>query len=466
MTLKHKKIEKTMLCPGPLNYDDYHRFIGEKYNTSDIILGLVDKESKNLYSNHQWNINKIKEKKIYLDCLDGFSMSHTKQYWGEVLEFYKEIYFNAEAFLIFDRTFTKILGSNSEYLPQLLLRSAYCVNILKEHSIEKLIIMPYPHNAYFWLLYKAAKFLNIETFVVDASWSGGVRIFNESLVKTLKNDSTKITHDVSRIIHDAIQLTSSKVNLKDQKNYSLSTKFKKLKKYIRAKGIIKYSLSAILSFQRKRGYQKKFSELSSKHKFYDNSDEKKVVFFLHYQPESTTLPLSGVYNNQLAALYKIWANLPKEFSLYVKEHPTQYYGPQPINNNYRNGDFLDFIADLPNCYLLGPRVSIEDVFRHADCLATLTGSVILQAISSGKKIICFSDYIGNSSLILNASGGIDPSVVEEFLYQKVPSRREIEMLVQSLLEEVYLEDDLTYDIQFEPSAAPSAWIKSIEKCLF
>ena len=76
MTLKHKKIEKTMLCPGPLNYDDYHRFIGEKYNTSDIILGLVDKESKNLYSNHQWNINKIKEKKIYLDCLDGFSMSH------------------------------------------------------------------------------------------------------------------------------------------------------------------------------------------------------------------------------------------------------------------------------------------------------------------------------------------------------------------------------------------------------
>ena len=48
------------------------------------------------------------------------------------------------------------------------------------------------------------------------------------------------------------------------------------------------------------------------------------VFFLHFQPERTTLPEGYGFAQQLAAIIALDGALPEGTKLYVKEHPTTF----------------------------------------------------------------------------------------------------------------------------------------------
>ncbi len=112
-----------------------------------------------------------------------------------------------------------------------------------------------------------------------------------------------------------------------------------------------------------------------------------VVLFLHYQPEATSLPEGGMYAQQWLIVRALSLVLPKGHLLLVKEHPSTFM--HTFRQPYRCPEFYDDMASLANVRL----VSIaEDTFRlidGADAVATITGTVGVQALIRGTPVLAF-----------------------------------------------------------------------------
>ena len=116
-----------------------------------------------------------------------------------------------------------------------------------------------------------------------------------------------------------------------------------------------------------------------------------ITFFLHYQPEMTTLPDGGIFVNQFEAL-KLMSKLCEKLNLklVVREHPaTQKY----FNWNWRNKLFVDKILNLGSHILIDDfRESSDDILTQSKAIATITGTVMSESLLNGVPVIAFGDH--------------------------------------------------------------------------
>jgi len=117
-----------------------------------------------------------------------------------------------------------------------------------------------------------------------------------------------------------------------------------------------------------------------------------IYFLLHYQPENTTCPLGGIFNDQHMAVALLANAIPEGWKIYVKEHPQQYdtalgqYGYLGRDKTYYNR-----LKAIPNVEII-PIDS--DHFRLLDnsmAVSTITGTVGWEAITRGKSVIIFGE---------------------------------------------------------------------------
>jgi len=116
-----------------------------------------------------------------------------------------------------------------------------------------------------------------------------------------------------------------------------------------------------------------------------------IVFFLHYQPEMTTLPDGGIFVNQLEAL-KILSKLCEKlnYKLLVREHPATI---KYFNKNWRNISFIDKIKNLGSHVMIDDyRKSNLEILRQCKGAGTITGTVILELLCNGTPVITFGDH--------------------------------------------------------------------------
>src|SRR3989344_7049365 len=139
-----------------------------------------------------------------------------------------------------------------------------------------------------------------------------------------------------------------------------------------------------------RAYRK-YRELRS---YYDRQAKKPdlsvpyVLYFLNYQPEKTTTPLGGVYEDQVLALETLAGGLPQGWRIYVKEHPRQFSGVLD-SVPYRDKRFYDRIAGIPGVTLLPVNMGTQEVLKSARATATITGSIGWQGMLQGRPCILF-----------------------------------------------------------------------------
>jgi len=112
-----------------------------------------------------------------------------------------------------------------------------------------------------------------------------------------------------------------------------------------------------------------------------------VVFFLHYQPERSSLPDGQFYAQQWMAIRLLSLSLPKGWKLLVREHPTTWL--LPLDISARAIDFYQEIATLPNTRICSMDVDTFELIDNCAAVATLTGSVGFQAILRDKPVIAF-----------------------------------------------------------------------------
>ncbi|HLA73881.1 MAG TPA: hypothetical protein VK624_20435 [Steroidobacteraceae bacterium] len=112
-----------------------------------------------------------------------------------------------------------------------------------------------------------------------------------------------------------------------------------------------------------------------------------VIFFMHYQPERSSLPEGLFHTQQLIALRQIADAMPKGWTLLVREHPTIWL--LPLDISVRSADYFEQVAALPNTKLCPMDVDTFELIDRSAAVATLTGSVGFQALLRNKPAIVF-----------------------------------------------------------------------------
>jgi uncharacterized pyridoxamine 5'-phosphate oxidase family protein len=129
----------------------------------------------------------------------------------------------------------------------------------------------------------------------------------------------------------------------------------------------------------------------------DLSIIKYLYYPLHFQPEATTVPLGGVFDNQLLVLDLLSNNLPIDWKIIVKEHPAYIYRLSSTEGMdlSRNKKFYNQILSKKNVYFVGFQGNSYSLIKSSTAVVTVTGTVAFEALALNKPAIVFGDYIMN-----------------------------------------------------------------------
>ncbi len=113
-----------------------------------------------------------------------------------------------------------------------------------------------------------------------------------------------------------------------------------------------------------------------------------VYFSMHYQPERTTCPDGGRFSNQFLAISLIAATMPRDWVLYVKEHPAQFsfHGKGEM---CRWEGYYEELSAIPNLRFVSLETPSLDLTDRAKAVATITGTAGWEALVRGKPVLCF-----------------------------------------------------------------------------
>lgn len=115
-----------------------------------------------------------------------------------------------------------------------------------------------------------------------------------------------------------------------------------------------------------------------------------VYFALHYEPERTTNPDGEEFHDQILAIIALRKILPEDVNIYVKEHPSQFYIAKGARG--RSPLFYNTIRMIKNVKLIDHSLSSYNLITESLFVATITGTVAIEASILGSKSI----YFGNA----------------------------------------------------------------------
>lgn len=117
-----------------------------------------------------------------------------------------------------------------------------------------------------------------------------------------------------------------------------------------------------------------------------------IYFPLHLQPELTSQPEAGYFEDQLLALETLLAALPEGWKIYLKENPRQF--DPDINTvsalHYRDIEDLDRFLAHNDVVLVPQKEQSEKLIRHSKVTVTLSGTAGWESLNLGKPCIVFS----------------------------------------------------------------------------
>lgn len=116
-----------------------------------------------------------------------------------------------------------------------------------------------------------------------------------------------------------------------------------------------------------------------------------VVFFMHYEPERTTLPEAWPLNDQFLAITHLRNILPSDVKLIIKEHPRQFRMIPDVRRLVgRQPEEYDLISTLGSSVIFAdPALSSSDLINNSLFTSTLNGSSGWESLLSGKAVLAY-----------------------------------------------------------------------------
>lgn len=133
-----------------------------------------------------------------------------------------------------------------------------------------------------------------------------------------------------------------------------------------------------LKYKRLKKFYKKNSTIP-------NLQEKYIYYSIHLEPEAAIIGKT-LLESQITIIKMLSKAIPKDWKLYVKEHPHQFMLNNEtthyfINNLdfFKNINFYEEIQKLSNVTLVSLEVSSKDLMLNSQAIATLGGTITLES---------------------------------------------------------------------------------------
>ena len=274
--------------------------------------------------------------------------------------------------------------------------------ILEHHKIELCVFSTIPHISFDYALYGLCKTLGIPVVIAyfgvtvphrTASAFCMTDIFDpmpqmRTFQPSGRNEEDiqlpqRMQHYMDHYGRDKSQIKSF-VNYSDYIKKSRSSKMKKMVKLVQKKlqdgdfvVSVRKKISQYFMGKRIGKYLAQHSEMSAEGKY--------IYYPLHYQPECTSLPMGGVFYDQLHVIRMISRYLPDDVTLYVKPHPKR--------NLFSDVPFYEQIRALRNVKLLSSKSNTYESIDNALAVVSLTGTAILESLVRGTPAMMFGHYV-------------------------------------------------------------------------
>lgn len=119
-------------------------------------------------------------------------------------------------------------------------------------------------------------------------------------------------------------------------------------------------------------------------------NKKFIYVSLHLQPERSTNPEGGYFDDQALMIKIISKSVPKDWCILIKEHPKQFkYDLRTIHA--RNINFYKNIKKFHNTIFINENFSQEQLIKRSELTATVSGSVGWESLLERKPSLIFSE---------------------------------------------------------------------------
>lgn len=342
----------------------------------------------------------------------------------------KQLYHEHIAMRMMDRTSNGKLNYNERrrLFNRIVINFLNMINTIKPSMA---LFSAVPHDIASYLLYAVCDVKNINTYIVRNSFMHFIEV-DEKVEKPnaiIENEYKKILH--SNTIHEfninSIEDKELKELIKKIKSsydeaepYYMKEQKKKDKKHnvvISTTCALKDMIPILndrikqLSFSRKvnlvlslpkkvvnnylYSYQTKLYKKRLQKKYLSmcqniNFKRPYIYLALHYQPERSTSPEGGFYVDQWLMANLLSKYIPKDWYIYIKEHKSQFYNAPKLQGHLgRSESFYEDLVKLKNVKLVPLEIPSFDLIDNSQAVATVTGTVGLEAILRGKPVMAF-----------------------------------------------------------------------------
>lgn len=118
-----------------------------------------------------------------------------------------------------------------------------------------------------------------------------------------------------------------------------------------------------------------------------------IYFPLNSQPEASSNPCGGIFTFQLLIANMLAHNLPEGWSLYVKEHPAQFYTTAASSGIARSREFYAALRELPHTFLLPVNTNALECIQNAKAVVTIVGTAGMEALMSNVPCLLLGNPI-------------------------------------------------------------------------
>jgi hypothetical protein len=325
--------------------------------------------------------NNIDKTKTFLQpCKFGnVEVKHTFQ------DIRNKIINDSKIFQLYDRTETPF-HTTSKKISVISLKIDRATTFLKKNGYKTIIFNSTPHSCNNWILAKCAELLGVQVLYFKVSvipWRyhlfEGVNAtpkklkFNDSINEVEKKHILEfITSKKGSRLEALPDYELRRLDANNGKFYSFKKDF--IKDWKRPDLV----LNKYLCYKKYKSHSQCAAEFKA---------EKYVLFFLHFQPERTTLPEGYGFSQQVLAIKTLRKCLDKGVKLMVKEHPSTF--TNLCHWKERTPDFYDDILGIDGVDLVDIAEDSYSLIDTAQFTATITGTILFESVVRGTPAIAF-----------------------------------------------------------------------------
>lgn len=297
----------------------------------------------------------------------------------------------------------------------------YWLGILKRCKPDAVIFPNMPHFIYDYLIYELAHLFGIKTILFDDTrFPGRLLPFTDFnyLTKSIQEEIAKnrgkqffvsdLAEDIREYYEPRSRLDyniapSYIVDLRNRRSFQWSFPWKQFTESLRDLSVFKKAPRYVMWLLRVKGgeimrkarthvsyvfvpdLRKEYEALQIVPDF----SGRFVYFPLQKQPERSTSPQGDMFADQILALQILSASLPKDWVIYVKEHPVQWvhFGIRFSSSRYIG--YYKKIAQIKNVRLIPLAASSYQLINNSQFVSAVTGSAGWEAALRSKPSVIF-----------------------------------------------------------------------------